>query len=197
MQYNEPRLLLVCRSSAQAFNRCWVFVVLCMNIAFWKTSLNLIPKSTHRSITMAPDGSPRIQEEHLQDCLRALEETRELCLQIIQQDRERSQTASASSTTVAPSTDRQRSQKALFASLSNLRGLHRNAYMQMRQTKQTTSEAKQEQDRLHLKLQNLYYEQRHLRGEIDSCLEFPYDSSYRWVRSMALDMDLQLTAWLV
>nr|GFD57658.1 hypothetical protein [Tanacetum cinerariifolium] len=44
-----------------------------------------------------------------------------------------------------------------------------------RRTKQETSEARQEIDELHLQLQNLYYEQRHLRGEIRGCEE------YKWV----------------
>lgn len=46
--------------------------------------------------------------------------------------------------------------------------------MGVRQTKQETTEARQEIDSLHLQLQNLYYEQRHLRGEIAGCEEFEY-----------------------
>jgi len=46
--------------------------------------------------------------------------------------------------------------------------------MSAREAKQTTTEARQEVDRLHLQLQNLYYEQRHLRGEIAACKDFPH-----------------------
>ena len=60
-------------------------------------------------------------------------------------------------------------QKNLFACLSQVRGLNRNAIMSVRQTKQATSEARQEIDTLHLQLQNLYYEQHHLKGEIAAC----------------------------
>lgn len=60
-------------------------------------------------------------------------------------------------------------QKILFAHLSQLRGLNRDAILGVRQTKQVTAEARHEIDRLHLHLQNLYYEQRHLRGEIHAC----------------------------
>lgn len=60
-------------------------------------------------------------------------------------------------------------QKRLITNLAQLRGLHRAAYFGARQTKSTTSEARQEVDRLHLQLQNLYYEQRHLQGEIKAC----------------------------
>ena len=69
-------------------------------------------------------------------------------------------------------------QKLLYSDLAQLRGLNRNAIFSVRYTKQGTAEARQEIDRLHLQLQNLYYEQRHLRGEIAACesYEYEYDS---------------------
>ena len=60
-------------------------------------------------------------------------------------------------------------QKLLYTYLAQLRGHNRNAIFAVRNTKQSTAEARQEIDRLHLQLQNLYYEQRHLRGEISAC----------------------------
>lgn len=60
-------------------------------------------------------------------------------------------------------------QKELFALLSQLRGQSRDAIFRVRDTKQLTAEGRQEIDRLHLQLQNLYYEQRHLSGEISAC----------------------------
>ena len=60
-------------------------------------------------------------------------------------------------------------QKQVFSLLSQLRGLNRDAILSARATKQVTAEARQEIDRLHLQLQNLYYEQRHLSGEIAAC----------------------------
>ncbi|KAF3906506.1 hypothetical protein ABW20_dc0107006 [Dactylellina cionopaga] len=123
---------------------------------------------------MAPETASHIHEQHLQDCLLALHDTRDICIQILQQDRERALAGPQQSTPIPTPTDRAKSQKLLFASLARLRSLHRNAYMVLRQTKQATSEARQEQDRLHLQLQNLYYQQRHLRGEIDACLDFPH-----------------------
>lgn len=65
-------------------------------------------------------------------------------------------------------------QKHLFTSISHLRGLHRNACISARETKAQTAEARQEVDRLHLQLQNLYYEQRHLQGEIAACESYEY-----------------------
>jgi len=67
-------------------------------------------------------------------------------------------------------------QKLLFSLLAQLRGLNRDAILRIRETKQSTAEARQEIDRLHLQLQNLYYEQRHLTGEIAACES--YDHKY-------------------
>ncbi|KAM3414538.1 hypothetical protein BST61_g9697 [Cercospora zeina] len=63
-------------------------------------------------------------------------------------------------------------QKVLSSRLAILRGLNRKAIMSVRSTKQETTEARQEIDELHLQLQNLYYEQRHLHGEIRGCEEY-------------------------
>ena len=60
-------------------------------------------------------------------------------------------------------------QKRLLACLSQLRGLHRNAHVGARETKAQTAEMRQGVDKLHLQLQNLYYEQRHLQAEISAC----------------------------
>ena len=65
-------------------------------------------------------------------------------------------------------------QKKLTAHLAHLRGLNRKAVLGVRSTKQETGEARQEIDALHLQLQNLYYEQRHLRGEIAGCEDYEY-----------------------
>lgn len=65
-------------------------------------------------------------------------------------------------------------QRTLYARLGELRSLSRNAILQVRETKQTTAEARQEIDCLHLRLQNLYYEERYLRGEIAACESYEY-----------------------
>ncbi|KAL1858593.1 hypothetical protein Plec18167_003536 [Paecilomyces lecythidis] len=67
-------------------------------------------------------------------------------------------------------------QKLVYSLLAQLRGLNRDAIFGVRQTKQATAEARQEIDRLHLQLQNLYYEQRHLTNEIAACES--YDHKY-------------------
>lgn len=65
-------------------------------------------------------------------------------------------------------------QKLLLTYLAQLRGLHRDAHVGARETKAVTAEARQEVDKLHLQLQNLYYEQRHLQGEITACESYEY-----------------------
>ena len=62
-----------------------------------------------------------------------------------------------------------KNQKTMMALLAQLRGHNRRAIFAVRATKQETAEARQEVDRLLLQLQNLYYEQRHLIGEIGAC----------------------------
>ena len=69
-------------------------------------------------------------------------------------------------------------QKTLYSYLAQLRGHNRNAINKVRNTKQVTAEARQEIDRLHLQLQNLYYEERHLRGEIAACESYEYHCPY-------------------
>lgn len=65
-------------------------------------------------------------------------------------------------------------QKLLYGYLAQLRGSIRDATFAARDTKATTAEARQEVDRLHLQLQNLFYEQRHLQGEIAACEAYEY-----------------------
>ncbi|SPN97582.1 related to conserved coiled/coiled coil protein [Cephalotrichum gorgonifer] len=67
-------------------------------------------------------------------------------------------------------------QKRMFTNIAQLRGLHRAANLSARDTKGVTTEARHEVDRLHLQLENLYYEQRHLRNEILACES--YDHTY-------------------
>lgn len=76
-------------------------------------------------------------------------------------------------------------QKILKAYVAKLRGQHRQAAFGARATKQETAEARQEVDRLLLQLQNLYYEQRHLMGEIGACEG--YDHAYTHLPLRPLD----------
>ena len=55
-----------------------------------------------------------------------------------------------------------------------LRGFNREMYLQNRSVKASTSEAKAQVDNLYLTLQNLKYEQQHLRSEIQDCRNYLY-----------------------
>lgn len=70
--------------------------------------------------------------------------------------------------------DLSKQQKLLNAHLAQLRGLNRKALLGVRSTKTGTAEARSEIDSLHLQLQNLYYEQRHLGGEIAACEDYKH-----------------------
>ena len=69
----------------------------------------------------------------------------------------------------ADAASRMEQRKLLDARMGQLRGLNRRAASAVRRTKQETAEARAEVDTLLQQLQNLYYEQRHLRGEIWAC----------------------------
>ncbi|EME79881.1 uncharacterized protein MYCFIDRAFT_112167, partial [Pseudocercospora fijiensis CIRAD86] len=110
-----------------------------------------------------------ITDPTLLSVLSAAAESRRQCLEMLTFIEQNGASAYESS-------DLNLSQKKLASRLAILRGLNRNAVMSVRATKQETTEARQEIDSLHLTLQNLFYEQRHLRGEIGACEE--YDHKY-------------------
>jgi THO complex subunit 5 len=117
-----------------------------------------------------PDQSPMdpsafVTDAFLQSVLQAAADARQQCLQMldfIDQNRAAHPDADAEMRL-------SRQQKLLHANLAKLRGLNRRALLETRNTKQQTQEAKSEIDSLHLHLQNLYYEQRHLIGDIAAC----------------------------
>ncbi|KAK4042448.1 Fms-interacting protein-domain-containing protein [Parachaetomium inaequale] len=82
-------------------------------------------------------------------------------------------------------TEISKQQKLLNTNLAHLRGLHRAAHFRARETKAQTAEARHEVDVLHLQLQNLYYEQRHLEGEIAACEGF--DHTYQLLPLIPVD----------
>lgn len=69
-------------------------------------------------------------------------------------------------------------QKKLTILKIMLRGFNREMYLQNRSVKTATSEAKAQVDNLYLNLQNLKYEQQHLRTEIQDCRNYVYVLSY-------------------
>ncbi|KAL8651514.1 MAG: hypothetical protein Q9226_004681 [Calogaya cf. arnoldii] len=114
-----------------------------------------------------------VQDPFLQSVLTASIHARQQCMQLIDLA-ERS--AVTPSETLPNDTRYQLSaqQRQLNADLASLRQASRESIFEVRATKQDTAEARQEVDRLHLQLQNLYYEERHLRGEISACESYDH-----------------------
>jgi THO complex subunit 5 len=115
-----------------------------------------------------------VTDPSLRSVLEANQAARQQCLQMLD-----ALDQFIESQTTIPSrdveTDFAKQQKLLFSRLADVRGLNRQALVGVRQTKQTTADARHDVDTLHLQLQNLYYEQRHLSGEIAAC------EGYEWV----------------
>ncbi|KAL4769434.1 phosphatidylinositol-glycan biosynthesis class S protein-domain-containing protein [Aspergillus nidulans var. acristatus] len=124
-----------------------------------------------------------VSDPSLLPVLNTAAETRDLCHKLLS-------LLDPSGTSEQLSESPQAVQKHLFALLAQLRGQNRDAIFRVRETKQRTAEARQEIDRLHLQLQNLYYEQRHLTGEIAACQS--YDHKYRSLPLIPVEEFLEL-----
>lgn len=114
-----------------------------------------------------------VTDSYLQSVLETTSQARQQCIKLIDQV-EANAVAAEQRPALEVQLELSKEQKLLYSYLAQLRGLNRNAIIKVRNTKQTTAEARQEIDRLHLQLQNLYYEERHLRGEIAACESYEY-----------------------
>jgi THO complex subunit 5 len=110
-----------------------------------------------------------ITDPSLKECLLLSDDTRMLCSKILDKIAEGAEADESPS----GKAERSRDLKRLLALMAQLKTVHRMNVMNARDSKQDSVVARQEVDRLHLQLQNLYYEQRHLRGEIAACRDFP------------------------
>ena len=131
---------------------------------------------THEKMPSAnADFAPAeiVTDTYLQSVLETCTHTREQCMNLIDH-LEANSSAHSSEIPLEAQLELSKQQKLLYSHLAQLRGLNRNAIIKVRNTKQITAEARQEIDRLHLQLQNLYYEERHLRGEIAACESYEY-----------------------
>lgn len=134
-----------------------------------------LPDSTQAGSTTQTGIGSMIAEQTITDSgllqtLRAAQETRKQCLETIALFDEHSR----ASTNIDLDEAILQQERRLNAHLAVLRGLNRKAVLGVRPVKQETNEARQEIDGLHLQLQNLYYEQRHLRGEIRSAESYDH-----------------------
>ncbi|KAL8873060.1 MAG: hypothetical protein Q9174_001414 [Haloplaca sp. 1 TL-2023] len=130
-----------------------------------------------------------VQDQFLQSVLLASTQARQKCLDLVD-SAERS--AVPASQSLPSDTKLRLSQqlRQLNGDLGSLREASRESILEVRGTKQSTAEARQEIDRLHLQLQNLYYEERHLRGEISACDS--YDHQYQQLPLIPVEEFLNL-----
>ncbi|KAL8989557.1 MAG: hypothetical protein Q9177_001581 [Variospora cf. flavescens] len=130
-----------------------------------------------------------VQDSFLQSVLSASTQARLDCESLIDLT-EQSAVSSSQSLSADTKLHLSRQQRQLNSDLASLRDASRESIFEVRMTKQSTSEARQEVDRLHLHLQNLYYEERHLRGEIYACES--YDHQYQQLPLIPLEEFLEL-----
>lgn len=140
------------------------------------------PPGSARRITIYPNSenygiimtSAIVTDQFLQKVLQTSIETRDQCSELLNFV-EATPVSHSKPLPLDIQLELSKRQKLLYSYLSILRGLNRDAILKVRGTKQTTAEARQEIDRLHLQLQNLYYEERHLRGEIAACESYEFE----------------------
>lgn len=106
------------------------------------------------------DASPLLKSPNLQSLLAVSNSTKTQVLSLLSPDLSDSKSTKAAS--------------ELQSQLSSLRGQHRKTVQEIRDTKAQTATARAEVDKLHLQLQNLLYEQAHLRSEILACESYEY-----------------------
>ena len=115
-------------------------------------------------------ASSIVKDPFLQSVLETSILTRDQCLKLVDLVSSRALAGPGFNTnTSEEEVELSAQQKLLYSHLSQLRGQNRDALWKVRETKQDTAEARQEVDRLHLQLGNLYYEEKHLRGEVAAC----------------------------
>ncbi|KAL8714687.1 MAG: hypothetical protein Q9220_001636 [cf. Caloplaca sp. 1 TL-2023] len=130
-----------------------------------------------------------VQDPYLKSVLATSNHTQLQCIQLVDLA-ERSAVPSSQSMSTDTKLQLSHQQRQLNADLGKLRHASRESIFEVRMTKQHTAEARQEIDRLHLQLQNLYYEERHLRGEIFACES--YDHQYQQLPLIPVEDFLQL-----
>jgi len=125
-------------------------------------------------------SNPLITDPFLVSILQTTYSARDAALHLLSVTSNPSLAPPTDDTTTPPPTDIShalaitRAQKPLFAHLALLRGQNRKLAHRLRDTKTVTSTSRSEVDTLHLSLQNLYYENRHLAGEIAAAEGYPH-----------------------
>jgi hypothetical protein len=138
-------------------------------------------KESNAAANSEDTSDPRAQvtDTFLLSVLQASDDAKQQCMALLDfLDQAQADAGAAHSSEAALELSKQK--KLLYSHLARVRNMNRQGIMDVRQTKQKTAEARQEVDTLHLQLQNLYYEQRHLKSEIAACEDFEYVDKTRF-----------------
>jgi THO complex subunit 5 len=110
-----------------------------------------------------------VVDRDLLDVLDSIDAIREQAIRLLEQQEQTLHNLQNGDVSAHQTLKETKQQSRLISQASQLRGVYRRSVMSTRMTKQTTSDARAEVDKLHLQLQNLTYEQSHLKGEIAAC----------------------------
>ena len=123
-----------------------------------------------------PMAAPEVNDPFLQSIVQASDSLRDQTLALLELVNEQHATSQGEGREATLTPDTIKHQKVIASGVAKLRNQNRHLAHLVRDTKATTSISRAEVDRLHLGLQNLYYEERHLVGEIAGCEEYihPY-----------------------
>jgi THO complex subunit 5 len=110
-----------------------------------------------------------VLDRDLLDVLDSIDAVREQGLHLLHQQEQTIHTLQNGEMPTNQVIQQMKFQSRLISQVSQLRGVYRRAVISTRMTKGMTSDARAEVDKLQLQLQNLTYEQSHLKGEIAAC----------------------------
>lgn len=142
------------------------------NHSFYDEKL-LTELSTFPRYTLTMTLIPNTEDPIITETLALSDSLRLACHSLLDLLESTTKSSTSQEIDVETRTQRARHVKRLEAMLTQLKALHRAAFVATRESKERTARMRSEVDRLNLGLQNLWYESRHLRGEIVGCKDFP------------------------
>lgn len=124
---------------------------------------------------MAPIA-PLVTDPQLRSLVEMADQTQLYCLELLDLIKKNPPKTNNPNVLVDPSVEAQCRdlQNKIAYTLAVVRKGHRDAALEVRDTKQATAEARHEIDALHLHLQNLLYEERHLISEINAAESYEH-----------------------
>lgn len=140
---------------------------------------------------MAP-VAPLVTDPQLRSVVETADQAMQYCLELLDLIEKNPPKSNDPNVLVDTSVEKQCRdlQNKVAYTLAVVRKGHRDAALEVRETKQATADARHEIDALHLHLQNLLYEERHLISEIHAAES--YEHKYTQLPLIPLDEFLSL-----